>query len=283
LFNIAVSSKLMQGLALAEIVKQAAALRYDGLELWLNQVTESGLAFSDLRRLVRAEGLAYRVHVDTRDVNIASTNRGIREESIGQMLAAVEQTARLEATVLTIHPGRLASEKEVLSRAEIRELNIDALRRIARRAEQCGVTVGVENMEQRGKEMVVTEEDLAGLLQAVNSPSLQATLDIAHLHSAEDVYRAVAAWRLPLVNVHISQSDGRHLPGPPLVNGQSDGMHLPIYAGRRGTIDYARLLPLLAEKYQGLLVIEGYVRGREEENVRRSWQWFAALGQSERW
>lgn len=45
------------------------------------------------------------VNSPSRDVNITSSNPGIRRESIQQSIEALEIAAQLEAIVVTVHPG----------------------------------------------------------------------------------------------------------------------------------------------------------------------------------
>jgi sugar phosphate isomerase/epimerase len=50
-------------------------------------------------------GLKRTVNSPSRDVNITSSNPGIRRESMQQSIEALEIAAQLEATVVTVHPG----------------------------------------------------------------------------------------------------------------------------------------------------------------------------------
>ncbi|CCU83876.1 hypothetical protein [Mesotoga sp. HF07.pep.5.2.highcov] len=45
------------------------------------------------------------VNSPSRDVNITSSNPGIRRESMQQSIEALEIAAQLEAIVVTVHPG----------------------------------------------------------------------------------------------------------------------------------------------------------------------------------
>ncbi len=259
MLKLAISSKIMQGFSLEEIINYTARTGFAGLELWMNQVQESGIAAGKLKEILSEAGLTGQIHMDTRDVNLASTNRVIREASLKQVLSAIKYAAGLGAGVITVHPGRLSEEKEVGSSQEVWDYQIAAFAALAHMAESHNLVIGIENMEKRPKEFVLTETDIRKIIEAVGSNNLQATLDVAHLHSAGDVTPAIAAWQLPIANVHISQSNGQ--------------MHLPIFSEEAGGIDYAHIFPLLIVKYQGFLVVEGYLRGQEKENVKKSYEW----------
>lgn len=258
----------MQGFCLKEIVNYAASTGFDGVELWMHQVEESGLTAQELKKLSAAAGITCQVHMDTRDINIASTNRIIREASLRQVLSAIEYTADLDANVVTVHPGRFASEKEIISDEQAWSYQIESFAVLAHMAESKAVVIGIENMEKRPKEFVLTETDIGKIIQAVGSNNLKATIDVAHLNSVVNVTRAIEAWHLPIVNVHVSQS-----------NTQTQ-MHLPIFSIEPGGIDYPKIFPQLAAKYQGLLVVEGYVRGREKETINKSYKWLKLMLQN---
>lgn len=214
-------------------------------------------------------GLTCQIHMDTRDVNLASTNRVIREASLKQVLSAIEYAADLGAGVLTVHPGRLSEEKEAVSSQEVWNYQIAAFAVLAHKVEsKKNLVIGIENMEKRLKEFVLTETDIRKIIQAVGSNSLKATLDVAHLHSTSNVTSAIEAWQLPIANVHISQSNAQ--------------MHLPVFFKEAVGIDYANIFPLLIAKYQGFLVVEGYLRGKEKENVKKSYEWLRLWNLSNR-
>ncbi len=263
MFKPGISSKLMQGYSLSEILSCASEIGFGGAELWMHQVQESGMGAAELKKLAADLGVVLQVHMDTRDVNLASTNRVIREASLHQVMSAIDFAADLEARVVTVHPGRITGEKEPILVGTLWEYQIEAFALLARRAEDRGVLIGAENMEKRPNEFVLTEADAAKIVRAVGSDSLGTTLDVAHLDSVCNVPEAVAAWSLPIVNIHVSQSGAR--------------MHLPIFDDEAGNIDFKRVFPLLASKYSGLLIVEGYVRGRERENFLRSYEWLERI------
>jgi len=259
LFKLAISSKLLQGFSVQEIIDYGKKIGFDGIEFWMHQVEESGLSPGELKKLLTRAGITGQIHMDTRDINLASTNRVIRKTSLDQVLSAIEYAALLEAQVVTVHPGRLVSMKEYASLEQIWSYQIEAFGFLANRAEQEGVVIGIENMENRPQELVLTENQLRKIIQGVGSPSLETTLDVAHLYSLNQGLDSLAHWQLPLANVHISQAGSK--------------MHLPIYAP--GEIDYHQAFSCLAGQYQGMLVVEGFIPGQEKENVQKSYQWLS--------
>lgn len=202
--------------------------------------------------------LNYQVHADVRDINLTSSNKGIREESLRQTLETIEIVSEMDARALTLHPGRMSSSKD--RPEDFWPVQVEAFEQIAEHAEKHHVLVGVENMEKRPKEFVLLNEDVTRLIGSVNSSHLGLTLDLAHYHSVGDVESFVQSIEVPIVNVHISQA-------------ASEKMHLPFETDANDTISFADVLPTVARKYEGPLIIESYVYGKEEEMVRKNFQW----------
>jgi sugar phosphate isomerase/epimerase len=263
LFKTAISSKVLQGLPLPNIIEYAARLGFDGIELWMHQLAGCGWSLKQIKECLQKHYLCCQVHAETRDTNLASTNPGIRAESLRQAAYAIQCARDLDASVITIHPGRLTSQKDLCTRDHLWDLQVKAFDELAVLAGKAGLVIGIENMEARDKEFVVGEEHLARIIRSIDSPHLMATLDIAHLYSTGSLYSSLDNWTLPLVNVHISQASGE--------------MHLPIHARPPGAIDYTKVFPALARRYSGFLVVEGFQAGQEKDNARKSMEWLQSL------
>ncbi|WP_209125281.1 sugar phosphate isomerase/epimerase family protein [Alkalihalobacillus sp. BA299] len=260
MFKIGSSSELLRNYSLQEATIIFSALGYDVVELWMGHFYKSNLKATEIKSLMKNNNLDFQIHADVRDVNLTSTNQGIRDESLKQMLETIELASEMEAPVVTLHPGRMSSSKDLPD--DFWELQLDMFSKIASHAEKYGVNVGVENMEKRSKEFVVTLNDVTKLIRGVNSSHLGLTMDLAHYHSIGDVKTFVQQVDLPIMNVHISQA----APGK---------MHLPFSAQTEDTINFDEVLPELIKKYQGPLIIEGYVHGKELETVKENYQWLS--------
>ena len=262
---IGVSSKLMQGFPLEEILRLASITGFAGVEIWMHQVEDSGMSAAVIKKLAADLGLVLQVHMDTRDVNLTSSNKAIREASVSQALSAIDFSADLGSRIITAHPGRMTSGKELITRERLWELQIEAFAALSHLAEQRNVLVCVENMENEKGEFVLFESDVGRIIQSVGGVGLGVTLDVAHLasHNAgfagNDTAQAVAAWKTPINNVHISQAGAK--------------MHMPIFAENDTLIDYQKVFSLLTAKYSGMLIVEGYIKGQEKETLSRSFQW----------
>lgn len=247
--QIGVASELLRSLSLPAVIDLVAATGFQAIEVWLDHWQRNGLKPAQLLRYLCSSGLIWTVHADMRDLNLISTNTGIRQESLRQVKEAIHLAAAIEAQVLTIHPGRLSSSKD--RPEDFWPKQVEVFHHLAETAAVAGVQLGVENMEPRAGEFVVGLDDLERLLAAVDSPNLGVTLDLAHLFGQPGAREFVG--RVPhLVNVHLSDA----APGR---------CHLPL---GQGELDYEGLLDTLRQRYDGLLILEGYTPGplgRERE------------------
>lgn len=258
MLTIGSSSEILRQYNLKEAATMLASQGYDTIEIWMGHYYKSGLTPLEVKKIMDELGLTYQVHADVRDVNLTSTNVGIRKESLKQTLETIEIVSEMKARTLTLHPGRMSSSKD--QPEDFWDEQIRSFQEIATHAEKYNVLVGVENMEKRPKEFVLHLEDVQKLIQSVNSPHLGLTLDLAHYHSVGDVENFVRSLDIPIVNVHISQAS-------------TGKMHLPFEAEEEGMISFEQVLPEVAKKYQGPLIIESYVHGREQEMVQDNYRW----------
>jgi sugar phosphate isomerase/epimerase len=245
--QIGVASELLGSLPLQEVIASVADTGFQAIEIWLDHWQYSGLHPKQLLRYLRSSGLVWNIHVDIRDVNITSANDGIRRESVKQVERAIHLASAVEARVLTVHPGRLTSvKKDCLE--DFWSKQVEVFYHLAEIAAGAGVQLGVENMQPSSKEFVVHLDDVIRLLTAVDNPNLGVTLDLAHLFGQPGTDEFIT--KVPcLVNVHLSDA----APGC---------RHLPL---GQGELDYISLLDILGERYNGTVILEGFVPGWEGE------------------
>lgn len=244
--QIGVASELLRSLPLMEVIGLVADTGFQAIEIWLDHWQRSGLKPQELLQCLRSSGLVWNIHADMRDVNIISTNIGIRRESIEQLEKAIHFASDIEARVLTIHPGRLSSTKD--RPEDFWPKQVEVLYHLAQIAAADGVQLGIENMEPRPNELIVHLDDLIRLVTAVDNPNLGVTLDLAHLFGQPEAEEFVA--KVPrLVNVHLSDA----APGR---------CHLPLGQGK---LDYMKLLNILGEHYKGVVILEGFAYQEENE------------------
>lgn len=156
------------------------------------------------------------LHMPILGINMASTNPGIREESVRQVLATVGEAARLGARGVVVHPG-IPPYKEVLSYERGLPYAVESLRRVAEAAEAAGVEVYLENMpavsiadgvRPMAFSYGVPYEELRSIYEQVNHPSLRLCLDIGHAYLAGGNCLKAMLQDHDVVHVHVSDNHG---------------------------------------------------------------------------
>lgn len=267
------SSYLLSSFPVEEAIRLMHEHGVAGIEIWVEHLWMGEPDLAALRADLDSRGMGRTLHAPTRDINLTSTNPGIRRESLRQSLEALDIAARIGAGVVTVHPGRMSTSRD--NPAGFEGAQVEAFAGIAARAAELGLTVGIEIMERRSGELVISPEQANALVAAVASPACGVTVDVAHAITfcraggeadaparlIERVAGYVARVQR-IVHGHVSDSDER-------------SVHLPL---GRGIYDLAPALRALGERYTGPVAIEGYRPGEDLEVLRgnaavvREWQ-----------
>ncbi len=220
---------------------------------WLEVWTEHFWRDDDgwLLQILSKSGLDLSVHGPIGDINITSSNSGIRAESVKQVLQAVEDAAKMGARVITVHPGYLTGRQD--GEESIWDMQVEALARIAKRGKEAGILVAMETMEKRNKEVVIRPEIANRIIDAVNMDNFGVTFDISHAHTVMDVVAFIRSLR-KIVHIHISDT-------------KAGKVHVLM---GEGEIAFGPALHALKEKYDGALVIEGWNPKDEMGMVQKS-------------
>jgi sugar phosphate isomerase/epimerase len=245
-------------------VKQAlegiAGCGFTAAEVWAEHLWRTGEPPEEVKQRAQTLDMQLSVHGAFYDLNVASANPGIRQESLRQAHESILTAARLEATVLVLHPGRLSASKGSVE--DCWQWLTEAVAMMDEWASQEGVRIGLEAMEKRRKEIYVSPSDVRRMLSK-GWRNIGLTLDIAHAHTVMDPVDYMAelenSW---IVHVHLSDSS-------------AERVHVPL---GRGQIDVATALTALSQRYQGLVNLEGYVPGRGEETIRHNFAYLQELG-----
>ena len=177
------------------------------------------------------------IHGPLGNASLASINPGIWRESVRQYLGAIELAHDIGAAVLVVHPGDLRDPRFL---SEFTRLSQDALAQLARRAEELGVTLAVENCGPYHAGVDRTAAGLVSLIDGPGSPRVGACLDTGHAAVNGNLADLVRLLGKRIVHLHLHDN-----------HGQRDE-HLPI---GRGTIDFAPLAAVLAD-FDGMAIAE---------------------------
>lgn len=233
----AISSLLLKSRPLEDVLRLAHEVGVSWVEVWSEHLWRDD--DGKLLERIRRSGLDISVHGPTGDINITSSNPGIRNESLRQVLRGVEEAAKMGARVVTVHPGFLTGRQDTAD--SIWDLQIEAFTRITKRAKDLGILIAMETMEKKSKEVVIRPDLANQIVDAVNFENFGITFDISHAHTVMDVVTFIHGLR-KINHIHISDTkDGK--------------VHVQM---GEGEIDFPSVLRALKQRYDGALVIEGW-------------------------
>jgi sugar phosphate isomerase/epimerase len=131
---------------------------------------------------LRGQGLEIYMHSPTIDLNPASVNRGIREETERQLLESVDMAVAIGARFVTTHPGVVHKDKV---RGFCTEFAQQVLGEVADYARARGITLSIENMPYRPTFLCNTPEEL---LTFQRHCRCGITIDVGHAILCPDPY-----------------------------------------------------------------------------------------------
>lgn len=246
--QVLLSAPLLWAHDSGEILDAARDLGYDGVELWAYQLTRDGADPVALGERAQALGLALTLHALSWDLNPASRLESIRSASLAALHQSVDLAASLGARMIVMHPGHATDPHDD---ADLYwPSQIAAIREVADHAAEHGQQVGVEHMEPRQGEHVITPEHVNHLVREVDRPNVGTVLDVAHIPWGEDEPAFVARLER-MVHVHLSDADETRL-------------HLPLGQGGR---DLGRVLAAL-RGFRGAIALEGFSVGAGRDLAR---------------
>jgi sugar phosphate isomerase/epimerase len=125
---------------------------------------------------IGADGLEVYIHSPTIDLNPASLNRGIREETLKQLKETIDMAAAIGAKVVTTHPGVVHRPDPWILDA-CREYSMEVLGEASDYAKKSGLILSIENMPFRKTYLCGTSEELDTFRQRCGS---NVTIDVGH-------------------------------------------------------------------------------------------------------
>ena len=231
-----------------EIIAVAHDLGYDGVELWDYHLVEMGSDPAAVAARAREQGMALTLHAMSWDLNPTSRLDAVRAASLEALHHSIAVAARLGAGLVVMHPGRVTMPYDDAERYWA--VLVAGVRELAAHAAQRGLRLGVEHMEPRQGEYVVTADEANRLVHAVDRDNVGTTLDVAHIPWGTDEAAFIAALER-VVHVHLSDADEARL-------------HLPLGEGSRNLV---RALGALG-RYDGGIAVEGHSMGSGVELAR---------------
>jgi len=201
----------------------------------------------EIKNIIGSTNLKISVHGPFTDLNLASLNDLVWNETIKQIKQCVELSADF-TEIVVVHPGAL-SPLESQMKDKAWERNVEALRLLTDHAKEYGVRLCLENMPNMEKLLCRTPDELFGMVETVGSDSLGTTFDVGHSNTTKNTASFLKEIRR-INHMHLHDNKG------------ATDEHLAI---GDGTVDWPKVFGGL-KNYSGTLVVEG----RSLEEGKRS-------------
>ncbi|MDI6859073.1 MAG: sugar phosphate isomerase/epimerase family protein [Methanocellales archaeon] len=199
-----------------------------------------------IRDVLRSTSLDFTAHLPFSDLNLASVNQPIWDESVVQMENAVHLLGDLTDLVV-VHPGHLSPLGAELPDKAWKQ-NILGIQRLCDVAEEYGIIVTIENMPNIYRLLGQLPEELEGMIQNIDRANVGITLDVGHAHLTKTLDRFL---ELDFKHVHLHDNFGEK------------DEHVSL---GKGSVDWGKVLKRL-KNYKGRLVIEARTVREGEESL----------------
>lgn len=232
--------------SMVDRVDRVAAVGYEGIDVF---GVDRDLA--SIARRVRERDLTW-AYLSGEQPPL--TDPTTRDEAVEHLSRRVELAERYDIRTVNVKSG--PQQKDLAPTAQ-REAVVDGLQAVAHRAEGTGVTLVLEPVNTKidhPGHFTATAAAGAGLVRAVDHPSLRLLFDVYHEQIMQgDVIRSFREHVDLIGHVHIADNPGRHQPGT-------------------GELNYANVLRAIDESgYAGFVGCEFDIVGdRRAEDVLRA-------------
>ncbi len=199
---------------------------------------EHDLALISARLMILKDSynLSYSVHSPISETNVAALSERMREASVLEIMATMENMALVGVKMITIHPGLSSLSIPGQEDKAVRQAK-KSMRSIERAAQDFGIRVAVENMPNM---KFMLGREAAQLAEIVDGTSLGVCFDIGHANTTNQIDEMIETFGNRITNIHIHDNDGDF------------DSHMTI---GDGSIDFSDVLKKL-RGYGGNLIIE---------------------------
>ena len=248
-----VGSMNFPGRSVAKEVHRIAEEKFDFIDLTLEPPAAWLPDAKDLGRLIKELGL-FAVGHTAWYLPIASPFPELRETAHDLFKRGLDAFAEAGVELVNVHPDQKVPMHSI---DQIRDMNAEAIGRLAKEAAQRGIRLMVENLDR----LFSGVDDLEVVLDAV--PEAGFHLDIGHanlrlgLGEGNRTKSLLGAFGDRLAHVHVSDN-----------RGGAEDLHLPLGAGM---IDWRGAIRLLKKQgYDGTVTLEVFSRERQHLRTSRS-------------
>lgn len=194
-----------------------------------------------VKEIYATTNLVLSLHTPLSDINIASVNEPIWEESVRQIKASIVAAHEFIDSICVVHPG-LFSPLSIQMPDRAVQKAIAGLRAICETASEYGLQIAVENLISVNMLLGRTPEELVRLVNGVSMDNLGICLDVAHANTTGTLDEFLRINGVDIIHMHVSDNFG------------TDDLHLPV---GDGNLDWKKVLHG-AKDFDGLVVTEVY-------------------------
>ncbi len=139
-------------------------------------------------------------------IDLANMN----DKDVKLIKEVVDLTVKFNASILTLHPGRIHNNDNKKSEIEMCK-NLDI---IVNYAEDCGILIGIENKEGTDKQNLgCNSKELINIIKTVNSNNLGIVFDIGHANltcngNQNDLQKYLDDLKKYIIHTHIHDNFG---------------------------------------------------------------------------
>ena len=200
-----------------------------------------------VRELHETTNLVLSLHTPLSDINIASVNERMWEESLRQVKESIEHTYEFIDDICVVHPGFFSPLSVQMPETAVQKA-ISSLKALCEYAADRGLRIAVENLTSANMLMGRYPEELVQLVRGANMDNLGVCLDVGHAKTTKklDEFLSISAQAEDVKIIHMHASDNM---------GDRD-LHLPL---GEGTVDWKKVLTGINNNgYTGFVVFELY-------------------------
>lgn len=160
----------------------------------------------DVLKIIETTDLTLTIHLPFSDLNLASLNDPIWNETVRQMKDYIEMASPF-ARLVVVHPGHLSPLGMQLPDMAWQR-NIEGLRVLCDHAAQYNMTIGVENMVNMHFIFGKHAEEMLGMIESVDRDNLGLTFDVGHANTNKAVDIFIEKCIDKIVHVHLHDNNG---------------------------------------------------------------------------
>jgi len=198
-----------------------------------------------VQEIYETTNLVLSLHSPLSDINIASVNERMWEESIRQISESIEAAYEFIDDICVVHPG-FFSPLSVQMPEKAFQRAIAGLKTLCKFAAERGLRIALENLTSANMLMGRYPDELIRIVRGVNTDNLGLCLDVAHANTTKtlDGFLNNKADDVEIIHMHASDNFG------------AEDLHLPL---GKGDLDWKKVLAGINDyEYEGLIVMELY-------------------------